>query len=220
MQSIGWILLSAATCLGAEEAPTAVASKTAPPAKVGAAVAKTLGPDCYNVVQNGKQVASYWIRAEVPVASTDGVVGYNQMQEGTFVGVVEIKGGDLTDFRDQKLKPGIYTMRLGIQPQDGNHMGVAPSPEFLCLVPAELDAKLDPMAHDDLMKISKKASGTGHPAVLFLQPFTDKPNFTSPTVNANAEGNSVLNISTKAVSGDKKVEFPIGIIIIGVTTAA
>ena len=50
---------------------------------------------------------------------------------------------------------------------NGNHQGVAPQRDFLVLVPAALDKTADVIADfDALMELSRKASGTPHPAVL------------------------------------------------------
>ena len=36
------------------------------------------------------------------------------------------------DYRKQKIKAGVYTLRIGVQPEDGDHMGTAPFNEFCC----------------------------------------------------------------------------------------
>lgn len=203
----------------AEDLPKVEAKELAPPAGLAASLKPLLGKTAYTVVQDGEPVAIYWLRQEVPVTTTEDPVGYDKVPEGEFVGVVEIKKEGLTDFRDQKLPAGIFTMRLGIQPQDGNHMGVAPTPEFLCLVPIAKDPDVKAIAHDDLMKLSKLAANTGHPTVLYLQPFTEKPSLAFPLVNTNADSHIVLNLQTKAKGPDKTIAWPIGIIVIGTTTA-
>jgi hypothetical protein len=54
-------------------------------------------------------------------------------------------------------------------PQDGDHLGVSPNVDFAVMVPAAADT--DPAAtpkFSELMNMSRKASGTPHPAVLSL----------------------------------------------------
>lgn len=218
----GVALWSASTRARTEEdLPTAVAGKLAPPDSVKPVLAKTLAPEAFSVKDaEGNTTANLWVRAAVPVSAADEPPQYNTIEEGTFVGVLQLLNDSFTDFRDQHLSEGVYTLRLGIQPSDGNHMGVAPFPEFLCLIPAADDVALDSIGHDDLMKISKKASGTGHPAVMFLQPFFEKPTAKFPLVNLNEASNIVLNVMTKAVRpDDSQADFPIGLIIVGTTTA-
>jgi hypothetical protein len=192
-----------------------------PPKLVAANLQQVLAKKSLVVVREGKEVLQLWIREVVPTTATAEPVPYASIVEGTFLGIVEIKPeADLTDFRNQALDPGVYTMRLGIQPQDGNHMGVAPSNEFICLSRAADDKKLDPLPHDTLMKQSGKVAGS-HPAVLFLQPFFEKPKYEFPLVNKNSSDHTVLNIKTGAtLKDDKKAELTIGIVIVGVTDAA
>ncbi len=47
----------------------------------------------------------------------------------------------MSDYRGQSLPPGVYTLRYQLLPQDGNHMGVAPNPDFLLASPAASDSR-------------------------------------------------------------------------------
>jgi hypothetical protein len=62
-----------------------------------------------------------------------------------------------------------------LQPVDGNHQGVSPYRDFLLLVPASLDTGTSPIAFKELSVLSRKASGTGHPAVWSLLPADGAP---------------------------------------------
>lgn len=204
----------------AEDLPKVAATKIPPPKGVAAALAEVLGEESYTITSpEGKEVANLWIRSSIPIAGMDEPPQYNAIEEGTFVGILEIKSAELTDFRDQELDPGVYTMRLGIQPADGNHMGVAPFPEFLCLAPVEKDQTLEPLSHDALMEISKEASGTGHPTVMFMNPFFAPPEGPLPSVSSNELSHVVVNVQTKGDRDGVAIDFPIGIIIVGTTTA-
>ena len=46
----------------------------------------------------------------------------------------------MSDYRGQAIPPGSYTLRYAMLPQDGNHMGVAPNPDFLLAIPAAIDS--------------------------------------------------------------------------------
>ena len=46
------------------------------------------------------------------------------------------------DRRGQTIKPGVYTMRYGLFPVNGDHQGVAPQRDFLIPSPAALDDDL------------------------------------------------------------------------------
>lgn len=209
------------TALGAEEElPKVIATKRAFPKEVAPAVQKTLDPTCYSVTLEGKEMLHLWVRANVPTNSTEELPAYNTLEEGTLLGVLELKSEEMTDFRDQKLYPGVFTLRLGVHPQDGNHMGIAAFPEFLCLCAVATDLKPDPVPHDDLMKLSKEAAASGHPLAFFMEPFFEKPKQKFPAVTTNQSSHILMNVQTKATLANKKTaDFPIAIIIVGTSDA-
>ena len=45
-----------------------------------------------------------------------------------------------TDFRGQEIKKGVYTLRYGQQPEDGNHIGTSELADFLLAIPAGVDS--------------------------------------------------------------------------------
>jgi len=99
-------------------------------------------------------------------ASPSSDFAYPSLTEGEFLGVLHFPGPG-ADFRGQAIKPGFYTLRYGLIPQDGNHMGVNPTRDVLVLCPAAADTDLGAnLKFDDLIKLSRQASGTPHPAFL------------------------------------------------------
>jgi hypothetical protein len=75
------------------------------------------------------------------------------------------------DYRDDEVVEGVYTMRLGLQPQDGNHLGTSIYPYYALLVPAKRDAEVEGfIAHDPLVEASMEDTPTGHPMILSLYP--------------------------------------------------
>lgn len=85
---------------------------------------------------------------------------------GAFLGVIRFDGRG-ADRRGQNLKPGVYILRYGLIPINGDHQGAAPQRDFMVMSLAAEDK--DPNAtpkFEDLTTASKKASGTPHPAVL------------------------------------------------------
>jgi hypothetical protein len=110
------------------------------------------------------------------------------------------------DRRGQTIKPGVYTLRYGLYPVNGDHQGAAPQRDFAVLTPIAEDK--DPNstpAFDDLMAMSRKASGTPHPAVLSLEP----PAAGSSAPSLNKEGEKDWSLSFKL--GDT----PMAIILVG-----
>ncbi len=125
---------------------------------------------------SGKPWAEVWFRKQAPSGpkTTEDAISFPAIPHGALIGLIRF-AGEGADRRGQVLKPGVYTMRYSRYPVDGAHQGVAPQRDFLLLVPAAEDK--DPAStveYDPLMDMSRKASGTPHPAVLeIFQPAGD-----------------------------------------------
>ena len=132
-----------------------------------------LAADGYRVfLPNTLACCDVWLAKKVMVNKKD-VAGanYPEFHESEFLGVITFPKGGGGDFRGQTIKPGSYTMRYEMLPSDGNHMGVAPYPDFVLLIPVADDP--DPAASFDFAKmveLSVKASGTAHPAAFEMMP--------------------------------------------------
>jgi len=119
---------------------------------------------------DGSVLCEIWLRRSLPVGRVTAAKGaaYPEMSESALLGVISFPNGG-KDFRGQAIKPGLYTMRYELLPEDGNHMGVAPTRDFVLLVTASADR--DPDAQYDfaqLVKLSAQAAGTNHPAAFVL----------------------------------------------------
>ena len=91
------------------------------------------------------------------------------LTEGAVLGVLRVDE-NRRDFRDEELPKGTYIMRLGLQPEDGNHQGSAPTRTFALLIPAKQDTKLEPMPRKELLKAASVTNAAHHPSNLNLQP--------------------------------------------------
>ncbi|MBO0797253.1 MAG: hypothetical protein J2P31_00365 [Blastocatellia bacterium] len=160
----------------------------------------------------GKQFCEIWIAKSIPTASGE-VQGANfgQISEGAFVGVIKF-ASDAVDFRGQSLKAGFYTLRYGLILQDGNHLGVSDARDFLLASPVAEDK--NPAAilkNEDLYKISRLATGTGHPSVWSMVP-VDSPDGL-PKMVKNEREHVILETKIPTKSGD----LAIGLIVVGKT---
>jgi len=111
-----------------------------------------------------------WLAKSIPTGAKpdDSAVSFG-IAQGTLLGVVRFPGKG-ADRRDQVIPAGLYTLRFSLFPVDGAHSGVAPQRDFALLSPSAADP--DPAAKpsfDALVKLSIKASGSPHPAVLSLE---------------------------------------------------
>ena len=132
------------------------------PAQLAPAVAAELAPGGVRVTV-GANALTFWFVKQLPGSA------WSDLKEGSLVGAVKIDK-DFRDIRGRVIKAGTFTMRYGIQPANGDHLGVSPFREFILLSPIALDTDPAPRGHDGTVEISKEAIGGSHPAVLSVDP--------------------------------------------------
>jgi hypothetical protein len=168
---LAFILLSALTALAAPKAEK-IGAFTEGSEKLRAA----LSTEGYRVyLPNTLACCEVWVAKKVATGKNNAPgANYPEFHESQFLGVITFPKGGGADFRGQTIKPGSYTLRYELLPGDGNHMGVAPYPDFVLLIPIADDP--DPDANFDLGKmveLSAKAAGTAHPAAFEMMPARD-----------------------------------------------
>jgi hypothetical protein len=153
-----------------ETAKLAVVS-TSPPQEAAEPIRAALDSKAVQLSSGGSPFFEFWFRKELPLANppANGTLELGTIEEGAVLGVLKVDV-ERFDFRNEELPPGVYVLRLGIQPEDGNHLGVAPTRTFALLIPAAQDTKLDPVAHKDLVKVAATINAAKHPSNLNLQP--------------------------------------------------
>ena len=213
------VLLMAAPAWAADYSVKEAA--TPAPKELQDAVRKVLKDKSVQVLDaKGALLYELWFRKELPVKATAAQIQngltYQEVPETTLLGAVKIEQ-PITDYRKQKIKPGVYTLRFGIQPMDGDHMGTAPYGEFALLVPADKDKTPDSLAEaQSLHELSAEASGKSHPAVMLLVPTSKPP--AAPEI-ANMGTDWVLKVKEEATADGKKAALGLGLTVIGHTTA-
>ena len=133
-------------------------------------VKAALEADGYRVKDSGAVYVEIWLNKAIPAEKAGEGRGsdFSMLTPGTLIGVIRYaKAG--ADFRGQAIQPGVYTMRFNLQPEDGDHQGASPRRDHLLLAPvtADQDAAAKPN-FEAAVALSRKASGTQHPCVLFL----------------------------------------------------
>ena len=161
-------------------------------------------------LDDGSVACEIWLRRVVPAQAKQDVAGalYPQLAESTMLGIISFPR-DATDYRGQPVKPGIYTLRYELIPNDGNHLGVAPNRDFALLVPIASDS--DPNAtfkFDELVNLSRKTTGTRHPAPLNLP----QPGGAAGTVAKDDEDHWILSAEVKLASGES---LPLSLVVKG-----
>ncbi len=161
-------------------------------------------------LDDGSAVCDLWLRKSLPNSGAKEVEGvlFPEIAPSTLVGVISFPKAT-TDFRGQPIKPGFYNLRYELLPNDGNHLGVAPTRDFVLLIPSAEDS--DPGAQfkfDELVKLSRKATGTNHPAPLSLV----QADSTIPGLSHDDQDHWVFSVRMPA-SGE---QIPIGFVVKGV----
>lgn len=132
---------------------------------------------------------------------------------GELLGVLQVQSkAKFTDFRGQEIKAGVYTLRYGQQPEDGNHVGTSDLADFLLALPAAIDTDPKPIAmFDALSQRSAKSAGSTHPAIFSLLP-TEKPT-DKPQLTHDADKDHTILSTVLSTKGGKTV--PLRLIVIG-----
>jgi hypothetical protein len=208
---------------GAGEAKYSIKTEKAePPKELQEPIRKLLNDQAVQLLDaNGKPICELWFCKELSAKATPEQVkkglNYRALGETTLMGAIRFVQ-PATDYRKQKIKPGVYTLRLGFQPMDGDHMGTAPHPEFCLLSPAAEDKKPDRMSAKELQELSAKAIGESHPGILLLFPNSKPPD--NPQLVSKGEGHWVLSVKEEVLVGDQKVTLGIALTLIGFSNAA
>ena len=161
-------------------------------------------------LEDGSVACELWFMKGIAGQSKE-VAGavYSELAESTLVGVLHFSQPG-SDYRGQPIASGYYTLRYELLPNDGNHLGAAANRDFLLLVPAAADK--DPATNPkpaELIELSRKASGTHHPAPLSLVQPDNSP---SPSVTKAEEDHWIFTGTTKLASGR---EMPIALVVKG-----
>jgi hypothetical protein len=151
----------------------------------------------YRVTLDDGWIAELWFAKPLKTTKQDlpGAL-YPELTNGEFVGVVRFPQG-MSDFRGQGLPAGVYTLRYQLLPQDGNHMGVVPNPDFLLAIPVASDSRPEQnYVFRKLVALSAKSTGTNHPAVIALESAGD-----SGTVVKTEHGTVVFTVAIPSIAG-------------------
>lgn len=196
---LGLLLWQAPADLSATKHADAVAAEIAP------AVSAQLASGGIKASVRANTLTFWWVK-QLAMKSTP--AAWTDMGEGTLVGAVRIDK-DFRDVRGRVVKAGVYTLRYGIQPANGDHLGVSPYRDFLLLSPASQDSDPARQKHDSLVDLSKQAIGGSHPAVWSIDP----PVATDPvlTVLTTDLGHKAIVMEVAVAGGT----FRFGLVLVG-----
>lgn len=177
----------------------------APPDDLTEPVRALLGKEAFAVAEkDGDAVLTVWFRTTIPAKATAEQVKngltYREIPEGELLGAVKF-AKTFTDYRKQEIAAGTYTLRFGVQPDVGDHMGTTPHPEFALLSPAAKDKDAEAIEMRTLIKLSSGATNGDHPGVMLLFPHAAKDD--GPTIADKEDGVGVkVLLVRRAIDAD------------------
>lgn len=170
----------------------------------------------YRIKSGSRTTAEIWLCKQWPVDPSfeKSMQRLYPFQPGDLIGMLHF-GRRGSDFRDQQISSGWYTLRFALQPVDGNHIGTSPTRDFLVMVDASEDAADKDWGEDDLNQASAGAAGSSHPAMICLQPLGQSGE--APSIRHD-EANDwwILRAQGKGIGADDKaMELPIEMVVAG-----
>jgi hypothetical protein len=205
------VLLSSATLSWSIEPPAIQPVRLDPSAHLPATLAQAVNPEgvLLYTFWGGKKMRIFEVFPAVSVeANAKPLPGdsplYSNLQPGTFVGVIHLlptaNEDYLEDSNYQKLKAGYYTMRYGVAGDlDDDNPGEQEEVVFLTPVASDR-APVRMRDEDELIELSRKASGTAKPAVMNLAP-VDENRREVRVLRNDDSGASVLQMRLPAKMG-------------------
>jgi hypothetical protein len=205
------LALACPTLIRAADHSVEVLVEAAPADALAPDIATQLSPQGIRVLRGTRTVCDIWVCKQWPVKSLEatGDVLY-PLTPGQLIGVVRYarKG---SDFRDQDIAEGVYTLRYGQQPVDGAHVGSSLTRDFLLLVQAAEDTSGEVLAYKPLAQLSAKAAGTTHPCLLSLQ----RAEGEEPIREVSERDWWIVRLSGQLVKDDQTRTLPVDLVIVG-----
>ena len=171
------------------------------------------------VISDGDtELLAIWFRKAIPSKATaeqvkNGLTS-RELPETAVIGAVKF-AKPFVDYRKQEIPAGVYTLRLGFQPENGDHMDTAPHAEFLLLSPVNEDKSLDETDLKSVVAMSKKATGGDHPGVMLLFPYRGEK--AGPLLDEKEGGVKVVQVKRTIAVDGKETALGFGIVVAGVS---
>lgn len=185
------------------------------PADVAPEIAQKLAPTGIKVLRGARTVCDLWmcqVWDSKPGFTATAEVLY-PFQPGQLVGVVRFPR-KASDFRDQDIEGGVYTLRYGQQPVDGAHVGTSPTRDFLVVIRAAEDKSAGVLDLKVMNKASAAVAGSNHPVMLCLQKVqgTDA----APSLRHDERHDWwILRVRSGLKDGDKSKPLDVELVVVG-----
>ena len=147
-----------------------ILNEAAPADAISKEIAATLSPKGLRIIRGqSRKICDIWLckHWETLAENSESDEIIYPFKPGQLIGVIRYNSKG-SDFRDQEIGKGVYTLRYAHQPVDGDHVGTSPTRDFLLLLKAKTDKSKAILDYDTLVEESSEAAETTHPAQLLL----------------------------------------------------
>ena len=182
-----------------------------PPPQIAPAIAAVLQQSAIKALVGGATLDIWWAQA---IALTAEGPGWSSVESGTLVGAMRVSG-PYKEIRGKAVAPGVYTLRYGLQPQNGDHLGISTFREFLVVSPAAIDTDPKVLGFDGVVALSKQVIGTSHPAGMSLDPPEDAPGALLSTYKNESGHDGIVFEVPRSVNGTPAGTVKFGLIVSG-----
>jgi hypothetical protein len=159
------ILATVLATAGAAASGVTVATHSNPaPQDIAEPVRAALAAGGATATVGGTAIEFWWVKS-LDAKGKD----WSTVAEGALVGAMKVAAA-FKDIRGRTLQPGTYLLRFALQPQNGDHLGVSPTREFLLATPAAADTSPAALGHEPTVELAARTLNIKHPAVFMIDP--------------------------------------------------
>jgi hypothetical protein len=200
--------------------------KEPPPTSIAAEVRSATALQGFRIQDDqGRNFADIWLRKAIPSAEKPGgpkgTILFPFLADGEMLGVLQF-AAEGHDYRDQPIAKGVYTIRYGLQPVNGDHLGVSAYRDYSLLVPAAKDQTVALPARKQLEERSALSAGTSHPAVFLMLAAPQDSSKAAAAMIHDAEKNTwsvVLPLALQVRGQAEPVAYSVRLVIVGAAPA-
>jgi hypothetical protein len=227
MRSIisGLILCTWVVSASADEAFKVSVLKEPPPGSVAAGLRSAMDGQGFRIQDDrGRAFMEIWLRKAIPCTDKPtgpkGAIQFPFLADGEFLGALQF-AAEGHDYRDQPIAKGAYTIRYGLQPVNGDHLGVSTYRDYSLLLPASKDQSIALPPRKQLEERSALSAGTSHPAVFLM---LAAPQGAEPAAQMvhDAEKNTwsiVLPLNLQIRGEAEPIVYPVRLVVVGAAPA-
>ena len=218
------LVLGTATTAAAQDSYKLETLKEGPPPGLAPAIKDNLESSGHRVLDSqGAPLVDIWLRKAAPASGEPSgpknAILYPILADGELIGAVRY-AAEGHDYRDQTIAPGVYTLRYGLQPVNGDHLGVSVNRDYALLLPAAKDIDAADLPRKKLEQQSAESVGTSHPGILILlpppEPLPEGPSMVNDQT-LNTWG-AILKLPLKIQEKAGSTPLPLHLVVVGAKT--